>query len=253
VADPLLEARLKDVLADPIRRVRRIDLPDGRRFWLKRIERLAGVMRLQKGDPARAFAVEREGLRVLAEAGLPVTEVTLEGPDWVLTPDAGPILPAVVADPARSTDEKLLAFRRAGEALGRLHWAALVHGRPAVRDICWDGSEARLIDLERFRRGARGGFWQAADIVMFAQTAFALWPDDPRWLDATLAAYAVAAPPENLERIARLARSLAPLGWLTSGLSRLKPQSRELRAVGLTLARLRHRAPMPFPSSPRSL
>ena len=32
---------------------------------------------------------------------------------------------------------------------------------------------------------------------------------------------------------------LAPVGWLAAGLSRLRPGSRELRAVGLTLARLR--------------
>jgi tRNA A-37 threonylcarbamoyl transferase component Bud32 len=239
MADPLLDDQLQAALAEPPKRVRRVDLPDGRRFWLKRVERLTGVMRLQKGDPARAFAAEREGLRKLAEASLPVAEVAAEGPDWVLMPDAGPVLPAVVADPKRDEREKLAAFAQAGRALGRLHWAALVHGRPAVRDICWDGKEARFIDLERFRQGARGGLRQAADIVMFAQTAYTQWPDDPRWLDAALEAYAVNAPEGAIDRVRRLARGLTPLGWVASGLARLKPESRELRAVGLTLARLR--------------
>jgi tRNA A-37 threonylcarbamoyl transferase component Bud32 len=239
MADPLLDDQLQAALAEPPKRVRRVDLPDGRRFWLKRVERLTGVMRLQKGDPARAFAAEREGLRKLAEASLPVAEVAAEGPDWVLMPDAGPVLPAVVADPKRDEREKLAAFAQAGRALGRMHWAALVHGRPAVRDICWDGKEARFIDLERFRQGARGGLRQAADIVMFAQTAYTQWPDDPRWLDAALEAYAVNAPEGAIDRVRRLARGLTPLGWVASGLARLKPESRELRAVGLTLARLR--------------
>ena len=109
MADPLLDDTLKAALAEPPARVRRVDLGDGRRFWLKRVERLTGVMRVQKGDPARAFATEREGLRVLAEAGLPVAGVVAEGPDWVLMPDAGPVLPAMVGDPTRSEAEKLAA------------------------------------------------------------------------------------------------------------------------------------------------
>jgi tRNA A-37 threonylcarbamoyl transferase component Bud32 len=241
VADPLLDTQLKVALADPPRRVRRLELADGRRFWLKRVERLTGVMRVQKGNPSRAFAAEREGLRVLAEAGLPVAAVVLEGPDWVLLPDAGLVLPEVVADAGRGEAEKLAAFARAGRALGLLHWAGLVHGRPAVRDICWDGTEARFIDLERFRHGARGGVRQAADVVMFTQTAFTQWPEDGRWLEAALAAYAANAPEGALERVRRLAFWLAPLGWMARGLSRLRPQSRELLAVGLTLKRL-HRA-----------
>lgn len=239
MADPVLDDQLQAALAEPPVRVRRVDLVDGRRFWLKRVERLTGVMRVQKGDPARAFAVERDGLHALADAGLPVAGIAAEGPDWVLMPDAGPVLPEVIADPARDEGEKRAAFVRAGRALGLLHWAGLVHGRPAVRDICWDGTEARFIDLERFRKGARGGLWQAADVVMFAQTAYTRWPEDPRWLDAALVAYAVNAPEGAMDRVRRLARGLTPLGWLASGLARLRPESRELHAVGLTLARLR--------------
>lgn len=236
--DPDLDAALAEALAEPPRRVRRLDLPDGRRFWLKRVERLAGRLRLQKGDPGKAFAAEREGLRALAQAGLPVADVTAEGPGWVLMPDAGPVLPQVVRDKSLTEAEKLAAFARAGRALGLLHWAGMVHGRPAVRDICWDGQEARFIDLERFRAARRGGLWQAADVVMLTQTAFTAWPEDPRWVEAALSAYAVNAPEGAMDRVRRLAHALAPLGWLAAGLVRLK-SGRELRAVGLTLDRLR--------------
>jgi tRNA A-37 threonylcarbamoyl transferase component Bud32 len=239
VRDPDLEDSLQKALAEPPERVRRLDLADGRRFWLKRVERLSGRLRLQKGDPDRAFAAERAGLRVAASAGLPVAGVAAEGPDWVLMPDVGPILPVVVGDPGRSEAEKLRAFAAAGQALGRLHWAGMAHGRPAVRDVCWDGAEARFIDLERFRRAKRSGVWQAADVVMFAQTAFTLWPEDARWLDAALEAYAASAPEAAVMAVRRLVRWLAPVGWLAAGLSRVRPGSRELRAVGLTLSRLR--------------
>ena len=91
--DPELERRLKAALDEPVQRVRPLDLFDGRRFWLKRVERLSGRLRLQKGDPAKAFAAERKGLRALAAAGLPGAGVVAEGPDWGVMPDAGPILP----------------------------------------------------------------------------------------------------------------------------------------------------------------
>jgi tRNA A-37 threonylcarbamoyl transferase component Bud32 len=239
VTDPDLDAALQAALAEAPQRVRALVLPDGRRFWLKRVERLSGRLRLQKGDPDRAFAAEREGLRALQSEGLPVTGVAAEGPDWVLMLDAGPVLPEVVADPGRGEAEKLRAMAEAGRALGRLHWAGMAHGRPAVRDVCWDGREARFIDLERFRRAKRAGFWQAADVVMFAQTAFTAWPEDQRWLDAALAAYAESAPEGAVAAMRRLAGWLRPLGWLAAGLSGLRPGSRELRAVGLTLKRLR--------------
>ncbi len=233
--DSLLQAALDAALAAPPQRVRRLDLADGRRFWLKRVERLSGRLRWQKGSPERAFAAERAGLRTLDAAGVPVSAVLREGPDWVLMPDAGPTLPEVVAADAA---QAAVAFATAGRALGRLHWAGLVHGRPAARDICWDGAEARFIDLERFRPARRGGFWQAVDVVMFTQTCLTLWPEDRRWLEAALAAYAVNAPEGAMGRVARLARGLAPLGWLARGLARLRPQSRELRAAPLTLQRL---------------
>ena len=66
--DPELEESLQRALAEPSERVRRLELADGRRFWLKRVERLSGRLRLQKGYPARAFAAERKGLRELAAA-----------------------------------------------------------------------------------------------------------------------------------------------------------------------------------------
>jgi tRNA A-37 threonylcarbamoyl transferase component Bud32 len=239
VTETELDHRVQSALDETFQRVRRLDLPDGRLFWLKRVERLTGVMRAQKGDPTRAFEAERAGLHALADAGLPVAELTAEGPDRMLMPDAGPILSDVVADPGRDEAGKLAAFAAAGRSMGRLHWAGLVHGRPAVRDICWDGTEARFIDLERFRPGARGGVRQAADVVMFAQTAFTQWPEDPRWLEAALEAYATNAPEGAMDRVRRLAIWLSSLGWVAALAARLKPESRELRAVGLTLARLR--------------
>lgn len=239
MADPDLERAVQEALDQPPARVRPLLLADGRRFWLKRVERLAGRMRLQKGDPARSFAAEREGIRALQAQDLPVAGVEMEGPGWIVLPDAGPVLPQVVADAGRDEAEKLRAMASAGQALARLHLAGMVHGRPAVRDICWDGAQVRFIDLERFRRARRGGFRQAMDLMVLAQSAFVLWPGDTRWLEAAFAGYRATGPRGALFRAVRLARLLAPLGWLARAGLALRPQSRELRALTLVLPWLR--------------
>ncbi|HOZ33730.1 MAG TPA: hypothetical protein PLM52_12695, partial [Tabrizicola sp.] len=65
------------------------------------------------------------------------------------------------------------------------------------------------------------------------------WPDDPRWLDAALEGYGANAPVGAMDRVRRLVWWLAPLGWLAGAMAMVKPKSRELRAVRLTLRRLR--------------
>lgn len=242
-SDPLTDG-VRRLLNEPFARVRSLQLPDGRRFWLKRVERLSARMRVQKGNPARAFAAEREGLRLLAEKGVPVPPVVAEGADpegaeYLVLPDAGPTLVRLAKDTAQPEAERLAAFHAAGRALALLHRAGMVHGRPAVRDICWDGSTARFIDLERFSPARHGSLWQALDLVILAQSAFAAWPGEEGWLAAAWLGYVGSAPDGALRQLRRLVRGLAPLGLLARGLLWLRPASRELRAVPMVLAFLR--------------
>lgn len=237
-----LTRTVRAALEGPVERIRPLTLRDGRRFWLKRVEKMGLFLRLQKGDPERQFRAERAGLQAMSEAGMPVPEVAMEGPGFMVLADRGPSLMTLVSDAGFSEADRLAGFRAAGKALALLHWAGLSHGRPAVRDICWDGRQATFIDLENFSRKRRGGFWQARDILVFVHSAEVQWPQDGRWVDAALEAYAAQAPEGAMDRAVRLARQLAPLGWLARLALRLKPKSRNLRAIPLTLARMRGRA-----------
>ncbi|VDC25221.1 phosphotransferase [Pseudogemmobacter humi] len=230
---------VKDALRNRPGRISRLRSAAGGTFWLKRVEKLSLRLRLQKGDPRRAFEAEREGLKTLAAKGLPVPKILLEGPDYFLLPDAGPTLEQIAGDEARPVPDREAAFAAAGKALARLHWAGLSHGRPAPRDICWDGCTARFIDLERFSLACRSGFRQALDVVIFTQSCFSRWPRDSRWLDAALAAWSANAPDGAGKRVSRLACGLGWLGPPARALSHFRPKSRELRAVPLTLGRLR--------------
>lgn len=234
----MLSKRLAKALEGPLHRVQKLELPEGRVFWLKRVEKLTGRMRLQKGDPSAAFEAEREGLRKMAELELPVPAIAAEGADYFVLPDVGPTLVQVANDKARSEPVKEAAFRKAGQALARVHQAGLSHGRPAVRDICWDGAAVNFIDLERFSQRRRSGFWQAMDVVIFAHSAVTQWPAKPRLVLAALQDWAKNAPEGAARRVALVARALTPLSWLARVLLRVKPKSRELRAVPLTIGLL---------------
>jgi tRNA A-37 threonylcarbamoyl transferase component Bud32 len=235
--NPELKAEVATLLRDGGQRVRAILLADGQKFWLKRIERLPLRMRLQKGNAKAAFEAERTGLRVLSGAGLPVVAIALDGPDYMVLPDVGQTLNLVLRD--APLEERMEAFAAAGRSLARLHRAGFVHGRPAIRDICWDGGEARFIDLERFSVARRGRFHQALDVVMFVQTVMTLTRGSVAELDAALEAYAAASPPEVMPMVRRIVRWLGWLDPLARAVLRFRPKSREFAAVPLTLARLR--------------
>lgn len=227
-----LIARLPDV------RTQRLDIPGLGRFWLKRAEHLPLRMRLQKGDPRAALERERKGLRVLGGMGLPVPEVAAEGPDFLLLPDSGPNLADLLARPDLSSETRQAAFAAAGRALANLHCAGFAHGRPLLRDICWDGSTARLIDLERFSLHRIRPRHMALDIVIFVQGWFTHTPRTGAELTALLDAYRAKAVPGAWHRVVMLARRLRWMAPVARALSRLRPQSRELAAVPLTIAHL---------------
>ena len=233
----LLQEQVVRLLAEAPARVRSLTLPDGRRFWLKRIEALPLRMRLQKGNARLAFEAERTGLTVLAREGLPVAAIALDGPDYMVLPDVGRTLDRVLVEVPEA--ERLLAFRAAGGSLARLHAAGFVHGRPAIRDICWDGAEARFIDLERFSVTRRGPLQQALDVVMFVQTFMTVAGGPAPALDAALQAYAAGAPPDVLPMVGKVVRWLGWLGPVSRAVVRFRPAAREFLAVPQTLARLR--------------
>jgi tRNA A-37 threonylcarbamoyl transferase component Bud32 len=224
-------------------RVQMIDFPDGRRFWLKRMERVSWRMRLQKGNPRTAFEAELTGLQVLGDAGLPVAPIALQGPEYVVMPDVGRTLHAIVSDPSVRVTELAQAFAQAGLSLARLHQAGFVHGRPAVRDICWDGTVARFIDLERFRASRQAQLYQAIDVVMLVQTIATARLENSAGgqvaMDAALTSYRMAAPQLTLRTLRRLLPWLSPLAALASLVARIKPAAREFRAVRPALQDLR--------------
>ncbi|MEZ5798607.1 MAG: hypothetical protein R3D63_14685 [Paracoccaceae bacterium] len=68
-------------------------------------------------------------------------------------------------------------------------------------------------------------------MVMFAQTCFTRWPDDPRWLSAALRSYAENAP-EGAMAVRRLGAGAGAAGLAGRGAAADAAAVAELRAVG---------------------
>ena len=219
-------------------RVVPIDLGRAGHFWLKQVEVLSLRLRLQKGDPARALDAECSALLMLARIGMPVADVVVSGAGYLVLRDHGRTLHHLLQNRAGPPD-LIAAFSAAGRSLSRLHRAGYAHGRPALRDICWDGHQARLIDLENFDPRKRRSWRRALDMVMLAQSYFTLRPGDEHLLDVAMQSYRDQAKVADWTALQRL---VSHLGWFAGPsrlLAQLRPKAREAQAVGLTLDYLR--------------
>ena len=229
--DLSLTRAIAGALAEAPVRVRVLETPAGR-LWLKRAEHLTLRWRLQKGGGRRSFEKDREGLHVLGNAGLPVAPILAEGPDYFVTPDLGVTLRALMSD-AGASDDRSAAFRAAGRALAALHVQGFSHGRPAVRDLCWDGAAIRFIDMEKFSARHHSPRHFAADMLVFVHSVFVAGGGQGDLENALTAYRSAGGPWQASVALARRLRWLAPV---TRGLLWLKPNSRELTAVEPTLA-----------------
>ena len=220
-------------------------MAQGRPGWLKRIEDVDLRRRLLKGEPRQLFEAERQAYKSVAESLLPFPSIIEEGADHFVIADAGPTVKSILQTEGPTSERFREAVCHAGEALARLHSAGVSHGRPALRDICWQDGRLEMIDLERvsFDRGKRA---MALDLAILVQGWFARrggGTDDAALLDAALGAYRPLAPegvwPAFL-RLGRAAQLLRPLLALARG---LRPGSKEIRAGLWTLDYLRRQVP----------
>jgi tRNA A-37 threonylcarbamoyl transferase component Bud32 len=221
-----LTRELRRRLDGPMLRVQRVTAA-GAGFWLKRPEAPRSLRwRLQKGDPMRAFRAERAGLEELARLGAPVPRLVTAGPDFLLIEDAGTTLEALLADPATPPEHARAAVLAAARALGRLHAVGLAHGRPYLRDLCWDGARVRMIDFERYSRG-NSSARQGRDAVLFL-AALAGAPGGAAMVPEALAAWRAEAPASASRAAGRWVTALRLVAPLARGIARLRGKQGEI-------------------------
>lgn len=217
-------------------RIDRVTL-DGQTYWIKRLEHLPLRMRIQKGSPVRALQREIQALRELGPLGLPVPPLVAAGRDFLVVPDCGRSLNLILRDGGVPLAEKRRAMQAAGAALAALHRAGIAHGRPSIRDFCWQDGRITLIDWERYRPGPARPGRLARDAVIFVFNIYALARGDTAEAAAAIDSYRASAPAGLWARAATLCRRLRWIDPLTRPLQRRDAGKGEFRAIPLTLAR----------------
>lgn len=213
----------------PGERVWRIEL-DGVTYWVKRPEAHSLWWRLRKGDPARALERERKGLHAMRRLGLPVADLVHEGPDYLVTRDAGIPMSEVVRSTTIPDEERCRALLCAATALHRIHEAGLAHGRPNLKDILWDGADVTFIDLEMFGvvRNLRRA--QILDLLMFGLSCFAVGSRAAPDIDRALLHYRKLDLGNIWSGAIRWLRRVRPIERATRPIQRSAKPMRDLRA-----------------------
>jgi hypothetical protein len=161
----------------------------GRRIWVKRAgppkrlvwhrlqKILALALRLPVLRPTVApggpetLAREAARLRAFAARGVSVPRILAGDHGLLVLSDQGPSLAAALSG-ARDDAEASALLRDAARALSALHEKNLVHGRPYVRDMTWDGANIGFLDLEEDPAAVMPlADAQARDVFLFLSSA----------------------------------------------------------------------------------
>lgn len=177
----------------------------GKSYFVKMPEQHASLRwRIQKGDPKAAFAREVALLKGFAERGANVPRIMAEDDGLIVLADHGKPLHALIYH--GHADARLM--QRAGAALANLHLLGLAHGRPSLRDICWDGENLTFLDLEAGARLKAGPRVQARDLYLLLHSVFASDGAHSALAMPVLEGYRAQSVPEVWAAAKRLARHL---------------------------------------------
>ena len=169
----------------PPRRLTRIE-HDGRAYYVKTPERHASLRwRVQKGDPESAFAREISLLIEFRQRGAAVPRIVAQDAGYLVLADHGIPLQSMIYQ--QTADHALM--RQTGKALAELHALGLAHGRPSLRDICWDGAELTFLDLEAGARVQASPRDQARDLFLLLHSVFLTGGSDTALAAPVLDAY----------------------------------------------------------------
>ena len=164
----LADSLLQQVQALPPRRLTQIEF-QGKPYFVKMPEQHASLRwRLQKGNPKAAFAREVALLRGFATKGASVPQIVAEGDERIVLADHGTPLQRLIY--LGQMDAVLMW--RTGKALADLHALGLAHGRPSLRDICWDGADLTFLDLEAGAKLQARPHDQARDLFLLLHSVF---------------------------------------------------------------------------------
>jgi hypothetical protein len=168
IADPRLDAAVAGIPG----RIGHFAL-DGVTYWIKRVDQPSLINLLQKGPPRAAFDRDLAAMKALAARGVPVPQIIGEGPGVFVTCHAGPTLDGILRDQRGTVAERVAAFSDAAAALAQLHRSGISHGRPVLRDLCWQDGKITFLDFENYRPDHNQPRHFRLDLITFVLSCYA--------------------------------------------------------------------------------
>ncbi len=234
-ADPVLLAKIERHVAATTQRISRIE-HGGQTIWVKKQEVLSLRMRLQKGDASAAFAAERNAMQMLHKASVPVPLIVAEGPDYFAMTDSGPSLQYLLLGITGSKTGHTEAFEAAGKQLALMHAKHISHGRPSIKDICWQDGRITFLDFERFhaKRNTPKGHLQ--DLVMVVFSTYAVTGRDCPEVEALIEGYRTHDPADIWQAAVAWCAKMRWVDYLTKPIQwRGAGKALDFKAIPLTL------------------
>ena len=217
-------------------RVQRVD-HEGQVIWVKRPETLGLLLRLQKGNPTTAFEAERRALHEWSERGAPAPNILAEGPDFIALADTGRPLDQLLTDPTLLSADRAPIFDAAARALAQLHANHISHGRPSLKDICWNGHAITFLDLERYDAKRNTPKGHAMDVVMFVFNGLVVGCGMTPELDTAIKTYRAHDPGGIWDLARHWCHRMRWVDWVTKPIQMRRPgKAKEFKAIPVTLS-----------------
>jgi len=138
-----------------------------KKYWIKRPEHPQGKDKWLKRHPQALFQHEIDAIAHMNKLQAPAAKMVLHGDNFLVLEDVGTTLNQILAQKERSISSKSIIIKQAASALAQLHSLDIIHGRPAIRDIAYDGNHIHFIDFEAQLNLKRLEYNKTRDLLIF--------------------------------------------------------------------------------------
>lgn len=156
------------------------------------------------------FNGEIKRLQKLHRRGVRVPDIIAYDQHWVAMSDIGPSLRSLLGNIATTDPAQLnRVLIQAATELGKLHQQGMWHGRPALRDITWDGENIGFVDFEEDPAQHMAPLQcQARDLLAFIHSLSNYFEQHSATMRQCIMAYRRYAPEPVWQEASRIATSM---------------------------------------------
>ncbi|WP_141696821.1 lipopolysaccharide kinase InaA family protein [Methylophaga muralis] len=206
----------------------------GSRFWIKQAEAssstiwhyLSSIIAKISDNPLftptvtidgnTALTGEIQRINQLKNEGASVPQIIASGENWFATADHGITLQKLFKRSELNDKQLQHILEQAAIALANLHNLGAWHGRPALKDILWDGEKVTLIDFEENPISHLTPVQcMSRDLFLFMHSVVRFYEADNPVISAVWNRYCENAAGEISQSAINLAKSMPWLFWLS--------------------------------------